>query len=59
MPELLEEVMRRRILKVTIGGLQGVLIPFGGFLDLTFLMSKSSKFNIMPDLPHWGEGGLT
>jgi hypothetical protein len=51
--------MRRSILKVTIGSLQGVFNPFGGFLGFTFLISKSSESNTTPDFPQREEGGLT
>jgi hypothetical protein len=35
--------------KMPMRGLQGVFIPFGGFLDFAFLIAKSNKFNTTSD----------
>ena len=52
--------MRRSILKVTMGSLQGVFNLFGGFLGFTFMISESSESNTTSsDFPHREEGGLT
>jgi hypothetical protein len=38
-------------MKLPIRSLQGVSIPFGGFLEFAFPIAKSSRFNTTADFP--------